>query len=98
MGVTEVGLLATILFSFENQTPIIKGGQFIEENGGLVLVAPWGTGSDIPLVNRVQGSVQDGNGGIRVGRALSRSTATAGSSSSRAWGRSASDSARTRRR
>ena len=24
-GVTEVGLLATILFSFENQTPIIKG-------------------------------------------------------------------------
>jgi hypothetical protein len=61
-GVTEVGLLATILLSFENRQSVIQNGQFVERDGELTLVAPWGTGSEIKLVNRVQGSVHDGNG------------------------------------
>jgi hypothetical protein len=65
-GVTEVGLLATILLSFENQTPILKGGEFVEKDGELTLVAPYGTGSEVRLANRVEGSVHDGAGGVRV--------------------------------
>ena len=65
-GVTEVGLLATLLLSVENQIPIIKGGQFVEQDGELTLVASCGTGSEIKLVNHVQGSVRDGNGGVRM--------------------------------
>jgi hypothetical protein len=59
-------LLATILLSFENRVPILKGGRFVETDGELTLVAPQGTGTEITLVNRVQGSVHDGNGGVRV--------------------------------
>lgn len=69
-GVSEVGLLTVLLLSFENQTPILKDGRFVENDGELTLVAPWGTGSEIPLVNRVQGSVHDGNGGIKVRASL----------------------------
>jgi len=69
-AVSEIGLLATLLMSFENQTPILKDGHFVDDGGELVLVAPWGTGSEIPLVNRVQGSVHDGNGGIKVRASL----------------------------
>jgi hypothetical protein len=43
---------------------------FVEEGGELVLVAPWGTGSEVKLVNRVEGSVHDGNGGIKVRSSL----------------------------
>jgi hypothetical protein len=59
-------LLATILLSFENRQSIINNGEFVEEDGELTLVAPWGVGSEIALVNRVQGSVHDGNGGVKV--------------------------------
>jgi hypothetical protein len=41
-GITEVGLLAAVLLSFENRIPILKDGHFVEEAGELVLVAPWG--------------------------------------------------------
>jgi hypothetical protein len=61
-GVTEVGLLATILLSFENRVPIVKSGQFVEESGELVLVCP----SEIKPVNRVEGSSVDANGGLNV--------------------------------
>jgi hypothetical protein len=69
-AVSEIGLLATILFSFENQVPIIKDGRFVEEDGELVLIGPQGTGSEITLVNRTQGSPYDGNGGIKVSASL----------------------------
>jgi hypothetical protein len=65
-----LGLLTVILLSFENQTPILKDGHFAEENGELVLIGPQGTGSEITLVNRTQGSPYDGNGGIRVRASL----------------------------
>jgi hypothetical protein len=69
-GVSEIGLLTVLLLSFENQTPILKDGRFVEKDGELTLVAPWGTGSEVKLVNRVQGSVHDGNGGIKVNASL----------------------------
>jgi hypothetical protein len=65
-GVTEVGLLATILLSFENRTPIVKGGNFVEEDGELTLVS----GSQPKLVNRVEGSMHDSNGGVHVEASL----------------------------
>jgi hypothetical protein len=65
-GVTEVGLLATLLLSFENRVPIVKSGQFVEESGELVLVCP----SEIKLVNRTEGSVHDANGGVNVSASL----------------------------
>jgi hypothetical protein len=58
------------LLSFENRQSVIQNGRFVDDDGALVLVAPWGTGSEIPLVNRVQGSVHDGNGGIKVRASL----------------------------
>jgi hypothetical protein len=69
-GVSEVGLLTVILLSFENQTPILKDGHFVEEDGELTLVAPQGLGSEIVLANRTQGSTGDSNGYIRVRPAL----------------------------
>jgi hypothetical protein len=69
-GISEVGMLAAILLSFENRIPILKGGSFVEEAGELVLAAPWGMGSEVPLVNRVQGSTLDGNGGVKVRSSL----------------------------
>jgi hypothetical protein len=65
-GITEVGLLATLLLSFENQIPIIKGGQFVEMDGEVALVS----GSEIKLVNRVEGSALDANGGVNVQASL----------------------------
>ena len=65
-GVTEVGLLATILLSFENRVPIVKGGRFVEKDGELTLV----TGSEIKLVNRTEGSALDSNGGVNVQASL----------------------------
>jgi hypothetical protein len=73
-GATEVGLLATILLSFENRQSVIQNGEFVEEDGELTLVAPWGTGSEVKLVNSVQGSVHDGNGGVRVWGSLATLT------------------------
>jgi hypothetical protein len=73
-GVSEIGLLATILLSFENRQSVIQNGQFVEHDGELTLVAPWGTGSEIKLVNRVQGSVHDGNGGVKVRASLATLT------------------------
>jgi hypothetical protein len=69
-AISEIGLLATIMFSFENQTPILKDGRFEDKDGELTLVGPWGTGSEVKLVNRVEGSVHDGNGGIKVSASL----------------------------
>jgi hypothetical protein len=69
-GVSEVGLLTVILLSFENQTPILKDGQFIEDNGELTLVAPYGTGSQIRLTNHVEGSTLVAAGGVKVGASL----------------------------
>jgi hypothetical protein len=69
-GISEVGMLAAILLSFENRIPILKDGRFDEKDGELVLVAPWGMGSEVPLVNRVQGSTLDGNGGVKVRSSL----------------------------
>jgi hypothetical protein len=34
------------------------------------LAAPWGTGSEVRLVNRVESSVHDGAGGVRVRASL----------------------------
>jgi hypothetical protein len=55
----------------EGSSPFIRfDGRFVEKDGELTLVAPWGTGSEIPLVNRVQGSALDGSGGVKVRSSL----------------------------
>jgi hypothetical protein len=56
------GLLATLLLSFENRVPIVKGGRFEENKGEVTLVS----GSEIKLVNRTEGSTLDTNGGVNV--------------------------------
>jgi hypothetical protein len=55
------GLLATLLLSFENRVPIVKGGRFEENKGEVTLVS----GSEIKLVNP-EGSTLDTNGGVNV--------------------------------
>ena len=50
---------------------LVVGGRFVEDDGGLTLVAPAGVGSDLRLVGQVAGSPrEDGNGHVRVESAL----------------------------
>jgi len=50
--------------------PVLRGGSFVEEAGELVLVGPHGTGSEVRLANRVEGSIHHGNGGVKVRSSL----------------------------